>query len=298
DFVEIRVFYNWLVPDNNYFDDLKRARQKRKLPTNSPITPKDIRQLLAVCQTQRDRAILALTYDSGARISEVLGLNVGDITFDQYGAIATVDGKTGMRRIRLIDSVPEIQLWLNQHPYNENPKTPLFTTSRKKEGTFQRINIRTVQNMFKKLAEDSNLNKNVHPHALRHGRLTELVKLGMKEMELRIFAGWEPGSDMPATYLHLSGEDVDKRLLSIGGVVEDQEPKKDETLKPQKCPRCQHKNPADAKYCSRCSLVLDVKMAQELSDQSVNAADAFTKQLQDPEFIAKVAAMLSQDKDK
>jgi secreted Zn-dependent insulinase-like peptidase len=96
----------------------------------------------------------------------------------------------------------------------------------------------------------------------------------MKEMELRIFAGWEPGSDMPATYLHLSGEDVDKRILAMHGITpEEDKPTKDETLTPQKCPRCLHVNPADAKYCMQCSLVLDAKKAQDVEAFEDKSAD-------------------------
>ncbi|APH38214.1 tyrosine-type recombinase/integrase [Methanohalophilus halophilus] len=299
DIIDLRLFFKWLKPENNFFEDIRKVREKRRLPTNDPITPADVRKLLRACQSQRDRAITALTYDSGARISEVLGLNVGDVVFDQYGAVVTVDGKTGMRRIRLVDSVPEIQLWINQHPYKDDSKSPLFTTSRKKNEKFQRLNVRTVQNLFKKLAEEAGINKGVHPHALRHGRLTELVKLGMKEMELRIFAGWEPGSDMPATYLHLSGEDVDKRVLSIHGIVPDEDkPEKDETLKPRECPRCGKKNPADAKYCSQCSLVLDAKTAMNLKEDRTQASNAFKNALNNPEFVAKVAQMMQKEQER
>lgn len=37
-----------------------------------------------------------------------------DATIDRYGAMIT--GKVGMRRIRIIDAVPDLQLWLNMHP--------------------------------------------------------------------------------------------------------------------------------------------------------------------------------------
>ena len=281
DMVEIRVFYNWLKPDNNFFEDIKRGRQRRKLPTKRPMIAADVHKLLQVCQTQRDRALTALTWDSAARIGEILNLNVGDVAFDQYGGIITVDGKTGMRRIRLVDAVPELQLWLNQHPYKNNPDRPLFTISRKRDDEFKRLSIRTVQNLFKTLGKDSGIKMNVHPHAFRHGKLTEMVKMGMKEMELRIFAGWEPGSDMPATYLHLSGEDVDKRILSIHGIVtEEDQMEKDEDLKPIECPRCQMKNPHDSKYCSSCSMVLDKKTAIKLDTEMKTADDKLTQLMQ------------------
>jgi len=40
---------------------------------------------------------------------------VGDVEFDRLGAVIIVRGKTGMRRIRLIESVPDLQRWLAVH---------------------------------------------------------------------------------------------------------------------------------------------------------------------------------------
>jgi integrase len=295
DLVDLKVFYNWLVPDNNYFEDLKRPRKRRMLPSESPVTAEDIKLLLQYCKTQRNRAIIALTWDTAGRVSEILGLNVGNIVFDQYGMVVVVNGKTGMRRIRTINATPEVQLWLNQHPYRDNPDAPLFTTQRAREGKFKRMDIRTVENVFKQVMKDSGIKKNIHPHALRHGKLTEMVKNGMGEMELRLFAGWEVNSDMPSTYLHLSGADLDKKILTMNGIVEEDDQRETpEALKPIECPRCHTKNPSDAKYCSHCSLVLDAKTAIDLQDNQVTAADLFAKRIQDPEFIAKVAQMMQE----
>lgn len=49
-----------------------------------------------------------------------------DVTIDRYGAMIT--GKAGMRRIRIIDAVPDLQLWLNMHPRDDAPNAPLWIT--------------------------------------------------------------------------------------------------------------------------------------------------------------------------
>ncbi len=83
----------------------------------------------------------------------------------------------------------------------------------------RRVEDRTVQNMLTTVGKLAELNKNVHPHVLRHGRLTFFVKQGFKESGLRILAGWEKESNMPATYVHLAGADVDKKLLIKNGLM-------------------------------------------------------------------------------
>ena len=296
-FIFTRTFYKWLLPDQweDMFQDITVKAPKNRLPVEELLYDHDVKKLLMGCNKQRDRALLMLLWDSGGRVSELTGLNVGHFETDKYGAVIIVDGKTGMRRIRLIDSVPDVQLWLNQHPERDNPQAPLFVTDRLYDGEYRRLDRHTIANIIKGAADKVGFRKKIHAHAFRHGKLTDLAKKGFNEMELRIFAGWEDTSTMPATYLHLSGADVDKKLLQHHGIIEEKpEEEKTGQLKPRECPRCGNKNPADAKYCSHCSLVLDAKTAMNLKEDSIKAADAFTKQMQDPEFIAKVAQMMAQ----
>jgi hypothetical protein len=89
-------------------------------------------------------------------------------------------------------------------------------------------------------------------------------------MELRIFAGWTKESNMPATYLHLSGADIEKKILAQNGIIEDDRKEAEERLKPVECPRCKTKNPVGAKYCFTCSMVLDHKLAVEVQDVKIS----------------------------
>ncbi|TES83760.1 MAG: zinc ribbon domain-containing protein [Hadesarchaea archaeon] len=81
---------------------------------------------------------------------------------------------------------------------------------------------------------------------------------------MRIFFGWTKRSDMPAIYVHLSGRDVDATLLEHHGIKCEEKIRGDTVLKPVKCPRCKLSNPAGAKFCSQCSMVLDVLEAREI----------------------------------
>ena len=60
--------------------------------------------MLNAARTTRDRTVIAVLYESGTRVSEMCGLAVGDVEFDQYGARIIVDGKTGVRRVRSMPS--------------------------------------------------------------------------------------------------------------------------------------------------------------------------------------------------
>ena len=263
DIIDIRLFFNWLSPENDFFTVIKARSPRNHLPVNELLLQEDVKKMLSSCQTQRDRALGSILWDSAARVSEIININKGQLQFDKYGATVIVNGKTGMRKLRLINSVPDIQLWLNQHPDRDNYNAPLFVASRKKGNEYPRLNIRTVQNKLKTIAKDAGIKKNVHPHAFRHGKLTDLVKQGFKEMELRIIAGWGADSSMPATYIHLSGDDVDEKQLQVAGLKKNDTNDIQNDIKPVECPRCQTMNPHDSKYCSTCSMIIDMKIVMD-----------------------------------
>ena len=270
-FIAIRNLYNFLKKEHNIpeniFENIKTKKPKNNLPVDELILPEDVKKLVDHAQSQRNRALIFLLWDSAARIGEILGLNLSHVSFDQYGAVLIVSGKTGMRRIRLIDSVPDLQLWINHHPNRDDPHAPLFVTDRRQRGTFKRLDPQSVNTLLTGLADRACVKKRIHPHAFRHGRLTDLAKQGFNEMELRIFAGWEKNSAMPATYLHLSGADIEKKILLKNGIIEDDSKERGEKLKPVECPRCQTKNPVGAKYCMTCSMLLDHHAVKKVDDE-------------------------------
>ena len=214
-FLVLRNFFNWLKPGNDFFIGIKSKQPKNNLPVDEILLSEDILTLRDAANNQRDRALVMVLWDSAARKGELLNINIGHIQPDKYGATVIVDGKTGKRRIRLIDSVPDLQLYLNMHPLRDDPSAPLFITDRKYNGNYRRLNEQTVNNMLNSLADKAGLKKNVYPHAFRHGRLTDLAKRGFNEMELDLC--WTKSNT--ATYLHLRGR-YRKKLLK-NGIVED-----------------------------------------------------------------------------
>ena len=56
-------------------------------------------------------------------------------------------------------------------------------------------------------------------------------------MELRLAAGWGKNSAMPVVYIHLSGVDVEQKLLENAGLIDDASDRMDTALEPRQCPR-------------------------------------------------------------
>lgn len=193
-----------------------------------------------------------------------MNLNIGDVTFDDYGVRMIVKGKTGMRKIRLIDSVPDLKAWLNVHPFKDNPNKPLFINTSKK-GYGERLESPGIYQLTRLLKRRSGIKKKVYPHLLRHTRLTELAK-DFHESELKVIAGWTGDSRMPRVYIHLSDEDIDKKLLEKKGLLP-KEGKKIDLLEPKRCIFCEELNSPSNKVCSKCNMPLDQKRAMELHEE-------------------------------
>ena len=77
---------------------------------------------------------------------------------------------------------------------------------------------------IRKMALKAGIRKRVFPHLFRHSRATFLASR-MTEAQMKEYFGWTQSSDMAATYVHLSGRDVDDTLLKINHIdrVEKQE---------------------------------------------------------------------------
>jgi integrase len=257
DMIELKIFFRYLDPEKEKeFFPADEKMQKPKIEYEDPLRREDIQKLVQACDTLRDRALIMFLWDTGCRISEALDLNIGEVHIDQVCGNTTLTGKTGSRETWMIDGLPDLQAWINVHPRRLDPDAPLFLTySRYGFGT-RRLNIRTVQNLCKTLQKRAEISRNVHPHAFRHARATDKARDGYTEMELRIMFGWTPSSNMPATYIHLSGADVKKKILQKAGLVERAADERARPLDPVKCPRCGMLNTGDSVYCKSCSMGL------------------------------------------
>lgn len=311
DLIEFRVFFKWLLGEEKAKELLKnihKTRLIRDVPIEMVLTHSDIKKLVMTAgEKQRDRALIMVLWDSAARISEILNLNIGNIQFDRYGAACVINGKTGRRRVRLTVSVPDLQLWMDHHPMRDDPQAPLFVTSKSfsdQGGKPHRLAAKTVETRMQTLKAQAKMHKPCNPHAIRHARLTDLARVGLTEMELRIVGGWSKTSNMPAVYIHLSGADVEKKLLKSAGIDIDDTKAEDEKsiFKPVYCPRCKTLNAHDSRLCRSCGMIIDpLFAAQEEQRKQEEEKDQLGKiamtMAEDPGFAMNVAQILMSEQN-
>ncbi|KXB08102.1 hypothetical protein AKJ58_00945 [candidate division MSBL1 archaeon SCGC-AAA385D11] len=255
----VKRYFKWLkkgdLNGNNYpecVEWIKTGGKKRRLPKEI-LSREEIARMAEAAERQRDEALVWVGYESGCRPGELLGLKVRDVEFDEYGGQIMVDGKTGERRIRLVESAPQLKDWLFEHPKGNDPDAPIWLSG--KGGSLGRW---SWSRILKKLAEKEGIEKRVHPHLLRHSRATHLAAHCVNEAQLREIFGWTRNSNMPAIYMHLSGRDTDTAILNLYGIDSGSEKNKfNDGSKRRKCPRCGKRNPEEANFCNECGEKLD-----------------------------------------
>ncbi|MGV8085455.1 MAG: tyrosine-type recombinase/integrase [Candidatus Bilamarchaeum sp.] len=282
----LKRFFKWLKGNNKEYPEevswIKvHVKDKHKLPEDL-LTDEEIKKIINVTTNHRERAMITCLYESGCRISEILTIQMKNIRFDEYGAIVVVTGKTGDRRIRLISSVPALAAWIDLHPYKENPEAYLFVRKKYKDDKPIPYRYEYAGRIIKKLAAKAGIQKRVHPHLFRHSRATVLANK-LTEAQMKEYFGWVQGSNMAATYVHLSGRDVDNAILGLHGVRsnkgEDQE-----KFKTIDCPRCSHSSSPGSKFCNRCGYSFNTNGEVEPKKELGQKDDLIGLLMKNPEF--------------
>jgi len=270
--VALRRFFRYLNKEDLIKDVKTTLRNNRKKLPDEILTQSEVEEMIKAADHPRDKAIIGLLYEAGLRVGELASLKIKNIEFDEYGAAIKVRGKTGERRIMIVSFASLVAKWLEMHPRRDDKEAPLWvnlSTNYDKEG----IRYEGIAQKIKKIAKKAEIKKSINLHLFRHSRATHLAK-HLTEAEMNVYFGWVQGSDMPATYVHLSGRDVDDKILQIHGLKPKDKGKKD-VLKPRECPRCKYINAPVSRYCGRCGTVLDEEERLKLEMQSRQVSKDF-----------------------
>jgi integrase/recombinase XerD len=124
--------------------------------------------------------LIKTLFQSGARVSEFVGLRVSDLFFDEQ-MLLIEKGKGG--KSRYVPILPELAQELRTHLGNRKTGY-LFETNR-----HSAYSPRRVQQIVKAVAERANITKRVYPHLLRHSVATTLLERGMPIDQIQKFLG-------------------------------------------------------------------------------------------------------------
>jgi len=159
---------------------LRNPRKPRSLPHF--LSSEDIGRLLMAPPAaddlgKRDRAILEVLYSAGLRVSELAGLNLGDI--DRESGTLRVRGKGKRERISPIGSYAgrALDTWLAVR--RVAPREPAGAAGPVFVNRFgKRLTTRSVARMLEKYLKTTGLDRRTTPHTLRHSFATHLLDRG------------------------------------------------------------------------------------------------------------------------
>jgi len=172
-----RQYCGWLVQsgmmDNDPTFNLKAPRLPERLPKALPqeelnhmldSTPAD--DSLAV----RDHALFELMYGSGLRLSEIHGLDLGDVLLDEGWVSVTGKGRKERQVPLSGKSVEALRAYLSERVAADS-ETALFTG---KNGT--RLGQRQIQKRLQTWAVQQGSGQHISPHMMRHSYASHLLQ--------------------------------------------------------------------------------------------------------------------------
>lgn len=193
----LKSFFNYLIFEDYRSDNplelIESPRLGRKLPDTLNI--EDIDNLISAIdlssnEGERNRAMLETLYGCGLRVSELVGLKISDLFFDE--GFIKITGKGNKQRFVPIS--PLTQKYITIYRNEIRPHAPiqkefgdtLFLNRRGRQLT--RAMIFTI---IKDLAKKINLHKTISPHTFRHSFATHLLENGADLRSIQLMLGHE-----------------------------------------------------------------------------------------------------------
>lgn len=187
----LRTFFKYLQLEHGFADptlEIESSKTARRLP--KALSVEDIIKLIAAALhegqpiTLRDQTMVELLYSSGARVSELIGINMGDISLveSEEGEITTLKlrGKGGKERVVPLGAfatkaIDEYKTRIRPELAAKSSKanSALFLNARG-----GRITRQSAWNIVLKAAESAGITQKVTPHVFRHSYATHLLDGG------------------------------------------------------------------------------------------------------------------------
>jgi site-specific recombinase XerD len=183
----------------------------------------------------RDKALLLLMFNTGARVQEVVDLKLADLRLDSCEQVKLLGKGRKQRACPLWkDTVKALKLYLKTRSDRHKTQNSLFLNANGDELT--RFGIRYIIKKFVSIAAKkcfSITNKNIGPHTLRHSTAMHLIQSGN---DINMVSIWLGHADINTTHCYIELDlEMKKNMLANAsppeaGSIENPEWKKDAVL--------------------------------------------------------------------
>jgi integrase len=179
------------------------------------LTPKELQLMLHRAEKLRDKALLILLYETGARPQEIRDLRWRDVNWEAKEVHLYSKKTKGDRDLPLKESLKHLRRWKSEwvypDPRDQDYIFPSLVGSR--PDRTKPVSVTYINRIIKGLARKAEITRPINTYLLRHTRLTEIRKLGIQGVEFNQFAGHRPGSRQESVYVHLDNDDMKRSIL-------------------------------------------------------------------------------------
>lgn len=175
----IKFYYEKVLGQPREFYDIQRPKKAKELP--NVLSMQEVRRLINTPDNIKHKAMLYLIYSAGLRSGELLKLRIRDIQTEQgYIFIKGAKGKKDRRTV-----LSEKLLILLREYYKQY--RPAYWLFEGQDGG--QYTARSLQAVFRKAAEKSNINPWATLHTLRHSFATHCLQNGMNLRQVQVLLG-------------------------------------------------------------------------------------------------------------
>jgi integrase/recombinase XerD len=181
---------------------IKRPKREKKIPT--VLSKEEVKKLFKTFDSKKSKLMVSLLYACGFRVSELVNLKIQDISFDErIGHVRQAKGRKD--RIFNIPSFlfKDLKRQADRQRQKEHPH--LFSNP----ATGNQLSTRNIQKIITLATRKAEIQKDVHPHTLRHSFATHLLEDGVDIRKIQELLGH---ADLSTTqiYTHISTEELKK----------------------------------------------------------------------------------------
>ncbi len=205
----IKKFYEICLNQPDKFRYIPYCHKSEKLPI--VLSVEEVQRMFDVCQNKKHKAILALLYSCGLRVSELLNLKWAHIDRSRK-VINILQGKGKKDRQVMLD---KLLIDVLEDYWNEYKSKEYIFNGWKNEPQYTQ---QSVLQVMKQLARKAGIKKNVWTHLMRHNAFTHLCEQGVDINLIQRIAG-HSNVKTTSIYLHLSHNTISKIKSPLSNIT-------------------------------------------------------------------------------
>lgn len=196
----VNAIKNYLKLGGLDADIMPLSRPKKESTLPKVLSGQEVLKILQSLSNKKHRLLLAITYSSGLRVSEVCRLKLSDVSFERR-TLRITQGKGAKDRMSILSD--QCAKLLAEYIVEYKPDVWIFGSA-EPDG---HITERTAQRVFKNALQAAGIHKPVGIHSLRHSFATHLLENGTNLRYIQELLGHQ-SSKTTEIYTHVSTKDL------------------------------------------------------------------------------------------